>query len=154
MLISGQIDVYNLTRNEYHRQGIMLPDAAKDTGLCMCLRLFQAPSNQVLLAAGYESGVIIIWDVESGEMRQRGKFHEEPVLSLDIEPGASIGVSGGADTKLVRWRLDAESETRNAALEVLSEQTLPARGTAAVMIRSDAKIVAVGSWDSRFAVAS
>ncbi|KAJ3145835.1 Guanine nucleotide binding protein (G protein), beta polypeptide 1-like [Geranomyces variabilis] len=151
---NAAIDIYNLTRKEYHRQGLMVSNAAKDTGLCMCLRVFHDQSGEVLLAAGYESGVVIIWDVQSGEARQSGKLHEEPVLSLDIAPDASMGVAGGADTKIVRWRLDTASETRNAALEVLGEQTLPARGTAAVRIRPDGKIVATGSWDSSIRIFS
>ncbi|KAJ3154874.1 Guanine nucleotide binding protein (G protein), beta polypeptide 1-like [Geranomyces michiganensis] len=148
---NAAIDVYNLTRKEYYRQGLSVPNASKDTGLCMCLCLFDSQAGRVCLAAGYESGVVIIWDLDSGEAMQRGKLHDEPVLSLDVAPGASVGVSGGADVAVVRWRIDPESRT---PLEVLSQQTLPARGTAAVKFRHDGKIVAAGSWDSSIRIFS
>ncbi|TPX57720.1 hypothetical protein PhCBS80983_g03637 [Powellomyces hirtus] len=143
---NAAIDVYNLSTRKYERQGIMVPNATKDTGLCMCLKFFKGVDQRIYLAAGYESGTVIVWDVEKGTLVQRCKIHDEPVLSLDISPDGRSGFCGGAYSKVVQFAVDIGTESD--LLRISSEQTLPARGTAVARVRPDSKIVAIGSWDS------
>ncbi|KND04800.1 uncharacterized protein SPPG_00502 [Spizellomyces punctatus DAOM BR117] len=142
---NAEIDIYNLSTKTYTLQGLSVPNASKDTGLCMCLKFFEGPTG-LCLAAGYESGTIIIWDIESKGLVWRHKVHEEPVLSLDVLPDGSIGFSGGAETKISQFFpiSDPEQTTRHL--------TVPTRGIAVVRIRPDGKIVATGGWDSKIRI--
>ncbi|TPX63894.1 hypothetical protein SpCBS45565_g06259 [Spizellomyces sp. 'palustris'] len=139
---NAEIDIYNLSTKTYTYQGLSVPNASNDTGLCMCLKFFEDPTG-LCLAAGYESGTLIIWDVESKGPVWRYKVQEEPVLSLDVLLDGSIGFSGGADTKITQFypKSDPEQTTRHL--------TVPTRGIAVVRIRPDGKIVAIGGWDSK-----
>ncbi|KAI9007071.1 hypothetical protein BC832DRAFT_427611 [Gaertneriomyces semiglobifer] len=112
----------------------------------MCLRLFEFRGG-LLLAAGYESGTVTIWDIQKRRMLWKEKLHDEPVLSLDVDIDLGVGVSGGADTKLVQFNLmPGEGET-----SVLRTANLKEQGVAAVRIRPDGKIAVSGGWDSKYA---
>ncbi|KAJ3021816.1 Guanine nucleotide binding protein (G protein), beta polypeptide 1-like [Thoreauomyces humboldtii] len=147
---NAAIDIYDLTARKYERQGICVAEATKDTGLCMCLKFFQDSNGGQCLAAGYEAGAVIVWDFYSGKLLARSKFHDEPVLSLDMTPEGAIGFSGAADTKIVNFRFDLTSSGTGEL--TLLKAVAVARGISIVRIRPDARIVICGGWNSSISV--
>ncbi|KAJ3281484.1 ASTRA complex subunit [Borealophlyctis nickersoniae] len=151
---SELIDIYDLRSRCYIRNGIGVENASKDTGMCMCLKLFHwggdvdpnAATPRLLLAAGYESGTVCIWDAMEGGLVGRFKVQDEPVLALDVSPDGGTCVAGGADTKLVQF-----STMFDEAGSPLStrEYDIKSRGIGSIKIRGDGRIVGVGCWDSR-----
>ena len=90
-----KIDIIDLQTRTFIKRSLAVPNSHKDTGLCMALRFFRnlhissvgvkgnnSPSSEILLAAGYENGSIVIWDVESGVLLSRAKVHNEPCKCL------------------------------------------------------------------------
>lgn len=58
----------------------------------MCLKLFQRPDHHIYVAAGYESGIVIIWGLQDGQVAGRCRLHEEPgkitraAISIAVAP--------------------------------------------------------------------
>lgn len=53
-------------------------------------------------------GVILLWDVASGEQLARLEGHEKPVLSLAFHPVGNLLVSGSGDNTLKLWAVAAD----------------------------------------------
>ncbi len=122
--------------------------AADKSGLLMALRLFEA-RGRVLLAAGYEAGTVLVWDLGGGFAAPRvlaqGKLHAEPVMALDVDADGGGGVSSSAEDRVVSFTIDYESG-------VISEaRALTARGEGVgdVALRPDGALVAAAGWDGR-----
>jgi WD40 repeat protein len=58
------------------------------------------------LALGSSTGLIRLWDLNSGDEYDPLDGHIGPVLDLDFSPDGSKLVSGGADGKLILWDIN------------------------------------------------
>lgn len=116
-------------------------------GICMALCLFLGPSGGLLLAAGYESGDVAVWDLGATAQKlvAQGKLHAEPVMALCISPGGGQGVSGSAEDKLVMFGVNYEEGRvrQRHAVDIRKE------GVGDVAVRPDGKVVASAGWDGR-----
>ncbi|KAJ3090077.1 Guanine nucleotide binding protein (G protein), beta polypeptide 1-like [Quaeritorhiza haematococci] len=112
--------------------------------------------GQILIAAGYENGVVIVWDAMKGKMIGKMKHHEEPVLALDITSDGSYGFSGGADSLLVRFSTSFRERIFNFKDGTPAEDArtidVKYRGLSDVRVRGDDRIVATGGWDAKIRI--
>lgn len=102
-----------------------------------------------LVAAGYESGHVALWRLNSRtskwETEYLNKPHSQPVLSLDIAPSMKCFFSSSADAILVRHPLvEGEVDTKVLQTKHAGQQSLSVRG--------DGKIFATAGWDGRVRV--
>ena len=108
----------------------------------MSLRLFYR-DDQLRLLVGYEDGAVSMWTLtDTAALEWSEKRHVESVMSMAVSPDVSFAVSVGADDRVALY--GAESLTRSTGHY----------GNAAASIRSDSRVLAVGSWDSRVRIYS
>lgn len=137
-----------------------LPDAARlatipppkdtSTGMLMAVSLhFAQNTASPLVAAGYESGHVALWRLNSRtnkwETAYLNKPHSQPVLSVDIAPSMNCFFSSSADAILARHPLvEGEVDTKTLQTKHAGQQSLSVRG--------DGKIFATAGWDGRVRV--
>lgn len=110
--------------------------------IAMSLRLFYR-DDQLRLLVGYEDGAVSMWTLtDTAALEWSEKRHVESVMSMAVSPDVSFAVSVGADDRVALY--GAESLTRSTGHY----------GNAAASIRSDSRVLAVGSWDSRVRIYS
>ncbi|KAJ3111482.1 Guanine nucleotide binding protein (G protein), beta polypeptide 1-like [Physocladia obscura] len=127
-LFSMEFCVKNLTPSTaipHCRLATVVPVPIK-TGMLMCLHLFKSSEfgycDKVLLAAGYESGDLVLYsifhhenDQDFGRKRQPNGGHahviwsfkafENPVTSFDVYPNAKYIIVGAAEESIVQVRI-------------------------------------------------
>ena len=77
-----------------------------------------------LLAAAGENGTVVLFDVESGAIRQRLEGHSGDVWDVAFDPEGAWLVTGGDDGKIIRWSLP----TDDAPAKQLQAWEAPASG--------------------------
>ena len=128
-----------------------LPQAAVPggkLGMVLSLKLYCAAGqpHSVFLAAGYENGSLVIWDLGSpGAPVAHRKLFSEPVMALDVESGGGGGLCGAAEDKLVGFTVDYAS----GSLGIRYTTELRRQGINDASIRPDSRISATAGWDSR-----
>jgi len=145
---SKQSQVTILDLNSKEILFTLKPVNEKSSGMCMCLSLFNSPkTDKPLLAAGYENGHVLLWDVMEEKMLCKNTVHAESVLCMDVDKQNLQIVSGSADSKLC-----VSSITSGCTLTKDKEFELKNPGIASVKIRKDCKILATGGWDGRLRI--
>ena len=110
-----------------------------------------AARGGVFLAAGYEEGSLVVWDLAApagaAPAAQR-RLHTEPMMALALDPGGAGGVCGAAESKLTCFRVD------HAAGEIRVTQTIDLRkeGISDVAVRPDGRLLVSAGWDGRVRV--
>ncbi|XP_031848046.1 guanine nucleotide-binding protein subunit beta-like protein 1 [Nomia melanderi] len=104
--------------------------------------------DEKLVLIGYECGKLILWDI-----RQKKTLNylttEQCPMALDFDTTLMKGIIGGPSNQLQVFTL-----SENHLLCDKTKITLKNSGTSVITIRPDAKIVAVGGWDSRIRIFS
>ncbi|ORY07733.1 WD40 repeat-like protein [Basidiobolus meristosporus CBS 931.73] len=118
-------------------------------GACMSLRLFET-KGQLMLLCGYESGKTSLWVIDEDKPRMvwSAKNHNEPVLAIDVNQEATVGISAGADSNLVLFDLNQDKH------RVIRSTLIKHHGVSEVRFRSDGRIIATAGWDSKIRVFS
>ncbi|KAH6563709.1 hypothetical protein BASA50_005619 [Batrachochytrium salamandrivorans] len=181
---SARIDIYNYTTHAYGVRSIGCetsnrtnqgPTSLK-TGIVMCMRFYHRslgivtvpcatadqqipPTQTLLLAAGYESGHVIIWNTSDGTQLGKMQLHSEPIMSIDIvgseyayqkDAHASLpiagswGVSVAADNQLTLFSTNFDI---NGMVAEHHKTELPSTGTTDVRIQADGRAIATAGWD-------
>ncbi|XP_076234216.1 guanine nucleotide-binding protein subunit beta-like protein 1 isoform X2 [Calliopsis andreniformis] len=103
--------------------------------------------NDKLILVGYEGGKLILWDI-----RQKSTLDVLPVetcpMALDFDTTLMKGIIGNPSDQLQVFGLSDHSLCNKNKI------SLKNAGTSVIAIRPDAKIVAVGGWDSRVRIYS
>ncbi|KAJ8325455.1 Astra associated protein 1 Asa1 [Batrachochytrium dendrobatidis] len=168
---SNRIDIFDYTTRSYMIRSIGLESNTHvKTGIVMCMQFFNQPESSTistetrsdclfLLAAGYESGHIIIWNVINGTRLGIMQFHIEPVMSLDIvgrhqlsnltipvapSKAGTWGVSVAADNQLVLFSTEFD---HNGSVLEYHRTELPSTGTSDVRIVFDGSEIITAGWD-------
>ena len=63
-----------------------------------------SPDGELLAAIG-ENGTVVLFDVESGAIRQRLEGHSGNVYDVAFHPEGAWLVTGGDDRQIIRWSL-------------------------------------------------
>ena len=67
----------------------------------MCLKVFfHTGAGRIVLCAGFESGMLGIWDVLSGAALGSLRIHQEPLLCMDVCTQRGLLVTGSAERKI------------------------------------------------------
>ena len=88
----------------------MMGDAAQQVyeGAGVPLFAVAVSSDGRVLAAAGENGMVVLFDVESGALRQRVQGHSADVNDVVIQPQDAWFASAGDDRKIIRWSLASE----------------------------------------------
>lgn len=144
----SEVAIYDLRQREQVAV-LPTPPGEQKLGMCMSLQMFRSSTAKLLLAAGYEDGSAILWDVAERAALSRECRHDDPILSLAVDPTrGTMAITGGASSTLKIAPLRPSTAT---ASELAREQLVEVkhRGVSAISLRSDARILATGGWDSR-----
>ena len=115
--------------------------------MCMCAAKEEgSPAPHILV--GYESGVILLWDVNTGTEVSSIQSHTETVMCLGFCPSLDLGFSGSVNHTLTSWGVKEGEPSPGRMIEITN------KGLNDLVIRGDGRIVATAGWDSRIRVFS
>ncbi|KAG5439300.1 hypothetical protein PCANB_001599 [Pneumocystis canis] len=147
------IDIYDLPSCRLIYSGI--GSVKEVTGIVMTLCIYYRQElfcKTLELSAGYESGHVVVFmfsqNSQLWEVKYLFKVHTEPVISIHCDPLNRFLISSGADSFLVKYMLDLDSD--NNILKFKTHHV----GQQSIRIRSDAKIFATAGWDGKVRVYS
>src|SRR4029434_11263775 len=95
-----------------------------------------------LLAAAGENGTVVLFDVESGALRQRLEGHSKHVRDIVMQPRGAWLASTGDDRKIIRWSLPS----RDKPAEQLQAWEAPT-AVWPLAVSSDGNLLASGGTD-------
>lgn len=111
----------------------------EDLGEAMVIKPLR---NERLVLVGYERGTLILWDIRQRKVLSSIRLESCP-MALDFDDNSMRGIIGSPSKNLQMFTVS------NDSLFVDKKITLTNAGISVITIRPDAKIMAVGGWDSR-----
>ncbi|KAI8365504.1 WD40-repeat-containing domain protein [Choanephora cucurbitarum] len=142
----NMFDIYDLTYQHYVLQNIGA-DGRTDNGLlrhgaCMAVQLFGS-LDTLFVVAGYESGGIVLWQIEQDQAKcvWHKKEHKEPVLDLAVDVSKTFILSSSADNQVYKYSVQTG--------DIINKITIKKSGMVALRIRSDNKVFALGGYDGK-----
>ncbi|XP_033356961.1 guanine nucleotide-binding protein subunit beta-like protein 1 [Bombus vosnesenskii] len=99
--------------------------------------------NEKLVLVAYEAGELILWDVRQSKVLSSLTVETCP-MALDFDTTLSKGAIAGPTNNIQIFSLSVDHLLHNK-----NKITMTNPGTSIITIRPDAKIMAVGGWDSR-----
>lgn len=119
-------------------------------GTVMCFLPVEIKNVSYLLA-GYESGTIILWDLNTGKPLSHLRLSEEECLmTIDYDPVTNKGVCGGSSDRITVFSIDRQ----NMQIRKNSEICVKNAGIHRVRIRKDLKVFSSAGWDGRIRIFS
>ena len=114
----------------------------KDDG-GMCMSLSRAGASGHAIAAGYEDGRVLVWDVRApqGPASTSPQLHTGPVFGVAVSADGTQAASGAADGHVCHVALPS--------YERLATHALRKDGTARIALRDDERVLAAAGWDGR-----
>ncbi|KAI8367786.1 WD40-repeat-containing domain protein [Blakeslea trispora] len=105
-------------------------------GACMAVQLF-GTLDTLFVVAGYESGSIVLWQVEQNQAKSvwHKKEHTEPDISR------TFILSSSADNQVCKYSVQTG--------DIIKKITLKKSGMVVLKIRSDNKIFGLGGYDGK-----
>jgi WD40 repeat protein/serine/threonine protein kinase len=98
-----------------------------------------SPDRQYVVSASRDN-LLILWDVETGEVVRRLDGHQGDVLSVTFSRDGSLLASGGTDNTIILWDVETGQE-----IQRFRGHTAPIRG---VSISPDGVLLASGAEDN------
>jgi WD40 repeat protein len=120
------------------------------------IELAWSPDGKAL-AAGYQAGVVSLWEPGSGTLGRFFTAHKAPVLGVCFGPDGRTLASGGTDAVVRLWReprSDQEPETWKASHQVMSLALSPDGKTLAAACHAEVMRWDVGNGNPRPALPS
>lgn len=119
-------------------------------GTVMCFLPIEIQGVSYLMA-GYESGTIILWDLNASKPISHLRLGEEDCLmALDYDPVMNRGVCGGSSDKITVFSLDRHT----MEIRKKSEIAIKNAGVHRLKIRKDLKVFCSAGWDGRLRIFS
>lgn len=114
----------------------LFPDSetSRNEGIVMALLMVELPSNEYLLAIGYESGLAAVYKISpqtstktaKTKLLYATKCHSQPILSLDLDStGFNWFMSSSADAKLVQHPLIGLVQSSSTLSQPSQPQSIP-----------------------------
>lgn len=122
-------------------------------GTVMCFLPVQLASGGTYLLAGYESGTLILWDLNCSKIVSHARLataDDECLMTLDYDPVTNRGVAGGSSDKIVVFCLDRQT----GEIRRKSEIAIKNAGVHRLRIRKDLKVFSSAGWDGRIRIFS
>lgn len=139
------------------RQQLSVEDGANGLpplGTVMCFLPVQlAASGMTYLLAGYESGTLILWDLNCSKVVSHLKLataDDECLMTLDYDPVTNRGVAGGSSDHITVFSLDRKT----GEIRRKSDIGIKNPGVHRVRIRKDLKVFSSAGWDGRIRIFS
>ena len=105
-----------------------------------------SPDGSLLAAAG-ENGTVVLFDVESGALRQRLEGHSEHVNDVVFHPQGAWLASAGDDRQIIRWSLPSG----DVPAEQLQAWEAPAQ-VKSIAVSPDGRLLASGGMDNNISL--
>lgn len=96
------------------------------------------------LLAGYETGDVILWNFNTGEIVKSAKLQDQ-LTSISFDPFTCRGVCAGASNTLQIFHIDKNSFEIKIKCEIAQTN----EGCNVVKFRIDGKLLVSGGWDGR-----
>ncbi|KAJ8917295.1 hypothetical protein NQ315_002313 [Exocentrus adspersus] len=141
----GVIDVLDINTLSKARQ--LVPDK-DDLGMLMCLTEVEIAGNPYLLG-GYETGDVILWDLNAGKASGHIKLQEQ-LTSITFDPVMNRAVCSAASSNVLQ--LFCIDKSLNMTLK--AELSITNEGCNVVKMRPDRRLFVSGGLDGRLRVFS
>ncbi|XP_053687429.1 guanine nucleotide-binding protein subunit beta-like protein 1 [Sabethes cyaneus] len=133
------------------RQQLTVPEGGGlRLGTVMCFTPIELGGGSYLLA-GYESGTIVLWDLNTSKPISHLQLEAgECLMAMDYDPVTNRGVCGGSSSRITVFSLDRQS------MEIRQKSVIEIKnaGVHRLRIRKDLKVFASAGWDGRLRVFS
>ncbi|KAF5284634.1 hypothetical protein FQR65_LT13465 [Abscondita terminalis] len=133
--------IVGITVNAFIQTLTLKPDLDK-LGYVMCLEKVEIADN-LYIAAGYETGDVILWNFLTTTQRSRFKL-KEYITSISFDSVIGRGVCGNSSNTLQFFTID-----KNHEIKLKCEVSVTNEGCNVVRLRQDRKILACAGWDGR-----
>uniref|UniRef100_A0A1Q3FDR4 Putative g-protein beta subunit-like protein gnb1l n=1 Tax=Culex tarsalis TaxID=7177 RepID=A0A1Q3FDR4_CULTA len=124
-------------------------------GTVMCFLPVQLAANggASYLLAGYESGTLVLWDLNCSKVVSHLKLataDDECLMTLDYDPVTNRGVAGGSSDRITVFSLDRQT----GEIRRKSDIGIKNAGVHRLRIRKDLKVFSSAGWDGRIRIFS
>lgn len=123
-------------------------------GTVMALKLIEISAEAVLVVAAYESGMVCLWDLNTGKLLHAAPLvaGEESPLTVDYDVATNRGLIGTTSEQIVVFGIDRR------LWQLVNKKTdiaIKNRGVNRIRVRPhDQKVFASAGWDGRVRVFS
>ncbi|XP_026469212.1 guanine nucleotide-binding protein subunit beta-like protein 1 [Ctenocephalides felis] len=136
----------------YNLQGYLIteivPDDPKPLGIVMCTKIITL-HNEVCILAAYESGDLLLWNLNKGKILSNLKLSEFPI-TLDYDQTANRGVYGSSSNIIHVFSIKLSTDELFKKCDI----NLKNSGINHLQIRNDKKVFASGGWDGSLRIFS
>lgn len=141
---NGTLDILDIRTDlrSFKKQKHLVPDK-ECLGNMMALEKCRIKGDFYIIG-GYETGDVILWSSDTGEVISSAKFKEQ-ITSISFDAFSCRGVCGGASNILQIFSIDQKSFEISLKCEI----TLTNEGCNVVKYRHDGKLLVSGGWDCR-----
>jgi guanine nucleotide-binding protein subunit beta-like protein 1 len=143
----SKISIYNFFGE---KTGSLDPDnTAPKLGEPMCLKYVEFPCDRPCLLAGYESGWLFLWDLNTSQCIGKLETKESP-MSVDYHLEQQRGIIGNASNVIQIFSIGRKDLNMTLKLDV----SIKNPGINKVQSRVDGKVFASGGWDGHIRIFS
>lgn len=143
----SKVNIYNFSGEKI---GFLEPeDKSLKYGEPMCLKHVEFPNDQQFLLVGYESGWILLWDLNTSQCISKLKSKECP-MSIDYHVDQQKGIIGNASNVIQIFSLGRKDLSLTHKMDI----TIKNPGVNKVQTRSDGKVFTTGGWDGHIRIFS
>lgn len=129
--------------------GCLEPESGMKLGDVMCMKYIEFPNDKLCLLAGYESGTLLLWDLNTSQIMSTLKTKECP-MSVDYHKGQQRGIVGNASDVIQIFSIGK----KDLSLEHKMDITIKNPGINKVISRVDGKVFSTGGWDGHLRIIS
>lgn len=144
--LNSTIFIYDFSGNLI---GNLVPDSTAKLGDPMCLKYLDFYNRQCLLA-GYESGWIYLWDLDTSQCISKLQISNQCPISIDYHLEQQRGICGNTSDVIQIFSIGKKDLSLTHKLDI----TIKNPGINKVQSRSDGKVFATGGWDGHIRIFS
>ncbi|XP_013141556.1 PREDICTED: guanine nucleotide-binding protein subunit beta-like protein 1 [Papilio polytes] len=140
------VTIYNFSGEKV---GSLTPNTSPKLGDPMCMKYVELTSEKPCLIVGYESGWLLLWDLNTSQCVSKLQTKECP-MSVDFHVEQQRGIIGNASNMVQIFNIGRKDLSLTHKLDVAIKNP----GINKVQSRMDGKVFVSGGWDGHIRIFS